>query len=347
MSVPDPQRAATPQPHGDGGRLQRTLDFSRGEKLWMLRAAVLPAFRCRSGRRVSAAVQRAVLRVMDDHARTNRSCILTEETIARESGYTKGTVVLAVQALETQCLLGKRKRSTQKGRAANEYTIRWENLREYCPADGFAKSAGQTSAKSALRAAKCDVRAAKYDVQTTDLTASYNRLLEPPPPTPSKAAAAPRDEWAEVEEALKAELSQWRTALEAVRASGCTPAEILAAVAWWRAHAPTAGWESPAGVLYTRLLNTKAGQSADEGWPPRSEAVERSRRDEFAALRTRIDSLGTDGVAELVAASGDAVLQANWTEWGQHDPEQFRNHAGIVPRLVEVYRARLRSEATT
>ena len=106
---------------------QQQLDFDRGSQLALLRDAQLPARTAKDGRGVSAAVQKAVLRVIDDHGRGSEAWI-GYETIAAESSHGVRTVKRAVEALIAASLLIAQPRRCPAGVVVNHYRIVWSEL---------------------------------------------------------------------------------------------------------------------------------------------------------------------------------------------------------------------------
>ena len=106
---------------------QQQLDFDRGSQLALLRDAVLPSRTAKDGRGVSAAAQRAVLRVIDDHGRGHEAW-LGFETIALESSHGVRTVKRAVEVLAAASLLIVQPRRCPAGVVCNHYRIVWSEL---------------------------------------------------------------------------------------------------------------------------------------------------------------------------------------------------------------------------
>lgn len=106
----------------------------------------------------------------------------------------------------------------------------------------------------------------------------------PPPP---KADA---DEWEEVRKAVvKFPIRFWRTAVDAARSAGCSPAQVRAIVA--EANRRRDDWDSPSGVLYQRLLHAHPSEGPGDGWPaPDAAAVARWRAAAEVSQRATIDA---------------------------------------------------------
>jgi hypothetical protein len=111
--------------HGRGELRQLVIDYDRGTQLAMLRDAELPALRG-----VSAVTAKAVLRIIDDHARRAGECWATQETIRQQIGARSiKTVKRAIAALVDLSLITCDRRSLHRGRmSCNHYKIVWSEL---------------------------------------------------------------------------------------------------------------------------------------------------------------------------------------------------------------------------
>lgn len=107
---------------------QREIDFDRASKLRMLERVALAVER---GRQTSAAATKAVLKVIDAHARDKPLAVLKIATIQVEAGHkTRSTTTRAIRELKRQCLLNVVPRRNGTGKRASEYRIVWSNLRD-------------------------------------------------------------------------------------------------------------------------------------------------------------------------------------------------------------------------
>ena len=111
-------------------------DLPRGEQLASLRKLKLTAHQCKSGK-VSGAVQKSVLKVIDDH-QGQRACFVSQETIAEETGYGLSTVRRAVAALVDRDLIT---RDRPNHWSPNHHRINWTEL---------ARQASPTSERSSV-----------------------------------------------------------------------------------------------------------------------------------------------------------------------------------------------------
>jgi DNA-binding MarR family transcriptional regulator len=98
-------------------------DLPRGEQLAALRKLKLQTHTCKSGK-VSGAVQKSVLKVIDDH-QGDRACFASQDTIAEETGYGVSTIRRAIAALISQDLITKERPNHW---SPNHHRINWTEL---------------------------------------------------------------------------------------------------------------------------------------------------------------------------------------------------------------------------
>jgi len=133
---------------------QTELPFARAEQLAIVRKAVLAAYGQAAKTRVSARIQKAVLRVLDDHGAPGRPCWLSYETIAAEAPCGVRTAKRAIDALRAQSLICTERRMTPAGVCCNHYTIVWSELAlRQTAADQSAANADQSAANADQSAA--------------------------------------------------------------------------------------------------------------------------------------------------------------------------------------------------
>lgn len=107
-------------------------DLPRGEQLAALRRLRLTA-QSTSGGKVSAAVQKSVLKAIDDH-QGQGDCFATQETIAAETGYGVSTIRRAIVALIDQDLITKERPNHW---SPNRHRLNWTAIHQL--ATGFSE----------------------------------------------------------------------------------------------------------------------------------------------------------------------------------------------------------------
>lgn len=113
--------------------MQKRIDFSRAEQLGILRRAEIPAVEItESGKQrlVRPSTIKLVLAKIDDHGQL---CWASLDTLARETGLSRISVVRAIAALEILSVLCISKREKRGGGFSNEYRIVWNDLGLLCP----------------------------------------------------------------------------------------------------------------------------------------------------------------------------------------------------------------------
>jgi len=168
---------------------QQQIDWTRAEQLGLLRDALVA-----TRRHVSGAVQKAVLRSIDDHGRGGEAW-LGYERIAAESGCSVRTAKRAVQALTDASLICVETRRSRGGTVCNHYRIVWSEvalLRRILAARPVPDRSAMVSERSAMVSERSAMvsRAECHGDTLTALEAPLKRT-EPPPQSPSAAGGWP------------------------------------------------------------------------------------------------------------------------------------------------------------
>lgn len=114
-----------------------------------------------------------------------------------------------------------------------------------------------------------------------------------------------QSEWSTLEREVRAcGVIAAAKAMGAARSRGVSPREIRDLVVWWQRD--QSRWDSPAGVLYARIMAAIPGDDPGIGWPPPSRAWEFRRR----GLTAGQASGGTPGSAHCFSAAREQEQRA-------------------------------------
>lgn len=173
-------------------------DLPRGEQLAALRRLKLSTHECLSGR-VSGAVQKAVLKAIDDHE-GSRASFASQKTIAAETGYGVSTVRRAIAALVDRDLITRDRPSHW---SPNHHRINWTELSR------LASECGELSTATSERPRVHRSTSEGSVVHLPEFTEAPPRVHHEPRNAHLIAQESPTtnrpDEWAEV----VAELFRW------------------------------------------------------------------------------------------------------------------------------------------
>ncbi len=100
-------------------------DYPIGERLTMLRNARLDTFTNSRGKTVSQAIQKSVLRQIQDHDGNGGGCFASQKTLADEVGCHERTIGLAIEALTARSLITTER---DKRTGTNRHRIVWGEL---------------------------------------------------------------------------------------------------------------------------------------------------------------------------------------------------------------------------
>jgi len=315
MTTPDPR--------------QTEFEFGRGEQLDILRRVRLVTRRGKDGITVSPKCQRAVLRVIDDHARPGRPAWISYGTIATESDYGVRTVKRAIEVLCDQSLLVLGKRRIGKT-LVNTYRVVWTEL--YLLTDQSAVPTDQSAVPTDQSAVPTDQSAVTTDQSAVTALKPSLTAQEPPPPTvPEPTTDAEEEEICESEKdgietvvaelrrdglataadtaaALLARVGTIDAAVEAIREARAIVAlpanrprlrSIPGAIAWYLSH----------GVWPTPLVSPAAQRAA-------AKAMMIDRPPDPARLRVSPNGR-VMATAEEIAAAKDMTVAAKRALGGQ------------------------------
>ncbi|TWT56496.1 helix-turn-helix domain-containing protein [Allorhodopirellula solitaria] len=264
-------------------------DLPRGEQLAALRRLKLSTHTCPSGR-VSGAVQKAVLKAIDDHE-GSRASFASQKTIAEETGYAVSTVRRGIAALVDRDLITRERPNHW---SPNHHRINWTEMQRITSDHDELSAAHGSTLDSSLR-------------HLPELTEASPRVHHEPRNAHLIAQESPTtnrpDEWG----AVVAEMFRWglKTAAQAVDS------------------ARERGWS----IEYVRELFLEAGGDRDpnrwepgqlSNWltgktPPPFDVFEVLRRDD---QRRRIQSDEAESIRASVTQSGQAEGAATWITAG-------------------------------
>ncbi len=175
---------------------QQQIDWTRAEQLGLLRDAIVSP-----RRQVSGAVQKAVLRSIDDHGRGGEAW-LGYERIAAEAGCSVRTAKRAVQALTDASLICVDTRRSASGVVCNHYRIVWSELAllrrilAHRPVPDRSAMVSDRSAMVSDRSAMVSDRSAMVSRPechhgTQTAPEAHQKRTEPPPQSPSAGGGWP------------------------------------------------------------------------------------------------------------------------------------------------------------
>jgi hypothetical protein len=169
-------------------------DLPRGEQLAALRKLKLDSYQCSSGK-VSGAVQKAILKVIDDHD-SGRGCFASQDTIADETGYGVSTVRRAITALVAQDLITKERPNHW---SPNHHRVNWTEVTRLA-SDSCEPSTAHSGSTESSHVPVREFTGAGPSVHSERRNAHRNENLNAPP-----IAQAETPQW----EAVAKELFNW------------------------------------------------------------------------------------------------------------------------------------------
>jgi len=307
--------------------MQRTLVFTREERLLLIEAAVLTA-------RVSPTLARRLKGLLMQLELTagKEGCFPGQELLAAKLGTTKRTIGKWVEQLRQLRILSTVQRSTWAGRRQLDYHVDWAQLRSFCTPEQL------TSIEEKLRSgpknfvARCEAGSSR-DAKPVRRPYSLNSFTE-------------EEAFLQlVQEVTACGVDQAVPAVNAALAGGCTVEQIRAAIAHYRTL--THSGVKP-GALYVKLKTMSPGEAANRRFPKadaspaalektapaanRQQALrlqlqelEQAEREAETAARDRenllqleaeyggeLDQLSRDQLGQLVEQTGSAGLQAEF-----------------------------------
>lgn len=348
--------------------MQRTLTFSRDERILLIAAAALPTSRVHSRR----------LKALLYHLETTsgrEGCFPAQETLAAKMGVTDRTIRNMIRLATELGLLT----TDRRGRRQLSYYVAWPALRQFCTAadlaaidDAVAVDDKGRKARALARTIRARNAAESPDIfsgvdENFPVTSGNHFRSEPEtisglpirdhfkPPTEAGGG-----EWESIEaETFAAGVDGAAKAIAAARAAGVSLEEIRAALAYFRGLAGV----GPA-ALFCKIARMRPGEPVDRRWP-RSEpsanpaawkrqAIEQSRRvddeqiaaaAEKAATKAAAATIG-EQIAELADDEKTALRERLFARLPFLRDRWRRNHAdGLVAEcLFDQFR---REEAAT
>ncbi|MEX1230751.1 MAG: hypothetical protein WEB58_10950 [Planctomycetaceae bacterium] len=169
----------------------------------------------------------------------------------------------------------------------------------------------------------------------TDKNGKNERNKEPPPPTSPPMDTQRDGGWGEVGSILStAGVSDWRAAIEAAKANGVKPAEVVALVDHFNENRS----KFDPGALHHRILNHISGGDVGTGWPtpkaispvgpkPFITPVKRAKpppSPEEIAAAERLDALSTE---ECITLAAGALTP------GSPGFKQYQKHGRSAPAI--------------
>lgn len=247
---------------------QQQIDFTRAEKLHLIRRARIPPatfYEGRQRRNVRPADLKGLLRAIDDFAGRNPRCWPTIQTLAQATGLSQRDVRRTLKGLQQHDLLAVEPR----GRT-NTYAIVWGELHRLCTPE----ECGPTiAAQGRATAAQIETTAAQNEPIVAQVGRQNREALKAPPPTPQTPApdpeaapgpdsgvggeslqaletkpapapaatpdtpAAPDPQWSRVEASLRENGVKFSGRLvRRAQLRGLTPADVADAIATYRAN---------------------------------------------------------------------------------------------------------------
>ena len=261
-----------------------------------------PAGWSQFGTGVSTSTMDAIL--FEVHLRTGRGleryCFAFDHEIASAIGKGKDQVNLATRLLRDlgfqQKTSQKRRRKTVRSIFANEYAAidEFVNGRAALPIGpnraATAKATVKVSRSSAATERDSCPTERENPVPPLDL---YPATFEHPSPPDEAGKSRSVEEWKEVEEELKKEIGDWRTAINAAIEHGVSASEVLGLIAHYRDH--PGAWLSP-GILWRRIQDHAPGDPTDKLWPtPQPKFLANQRQIEEASRPA--ESAAPDAIA--------------------------------------------------
>jgi hypothetical protein len=275
----------------------------RGRQLWLL-----------SKCRVGDAIQKLLLRTLDDHIRDGEAWGMSVADLAAECEVCLSTVYRKLDLLRSRGLITME--PVLRSKSDYRFTICWPNLSDLVPEAGKAVGGRKTLFAESESDSQTD------NHFRTERNAPYITAPKPPPPPPpareEPPAPAPDPEpepppaagWREVEvELIRYGVLDPATPLEAARLHGCTPEQVRNLVAFAARHPGRWG----GGGLRRRILCAVPGQDPEDlaHWPPSAPEWERRQRHTAHAERTRQESRRAVAQVQSVRSSRDD-LEARW-----------------------------------
>jgi len=257
--------------------MQRTLTFSRDERLLLIAAATLPTTRV-LGRRLKALLY---------HLETTsgrEGCFPGQETLAAKMGVTDRTIRNIVKLAEELGLLS----TDRRGRRQLTYFPNWSALRQFCTAADLAEIAAAAGVDDGGRRARNLMRSMRsrnesqpaeiFSGQTENFPVTTGNSFRSQPEIvsalpikdPLRPPEAGGGEWEALEaETFAAGVDHAPKAIAAARAAGVTVAEVRAVLAHFRGLAGV----GPA-ALFCKLARMRPGEEIGRRWPSAEKSID-------------------------------------------------------------------------
>lgn len=267
--------------------MQRTLTFSRDERLLLIAAAAIPTSKVHSRR----------LKALLYHLETSAGrdgCFPGQETLAAKMGVTDRTIRNLIKLATDLGLLA----TDRRGRRQLSYFPNWSALRQFCTAADLAEIAAAVAVDDSGRKARALARAMRsrgeadepelFSGQNENFPVTTGNHFRSQPETisalPIKEPLRPPEaggDWEILEkEIFAAGVDHAPKAIAAARSAGVSADEARAVLAYFRGLAGV----GPA-ALFCKLARMRPGEPIDRRWPN----VEKSIDPAAAKRQTLLD----------------------------------------------------------
>lgn len=278
--------------------MQRTLIFEREERLALVERATFPGVTCLLTLRL-----KGLLRQLE--VTTGRKgCFPSQTLLGEKMGVERRTVMRWVKRLRSLGLIVTDPRVLPaRGNSTLNYQVDWQALRGFCTPKQLHEIFTKLACKegdSGPAAPPENVTAAKKMRQrgvtrcdsavSHDVTASSSLKINRPSSAGARESDAAQTEAEAFLQLVKlvdgCGVDQAQPAVQAARAAGCTPAQIIAAIEHYRRLSSQG--VTP-GALYVKLSRMQPGESADRRFPKSKAQPAANRQQWLAAAAIGID----------------------------------------------------------
>ncbi|QDV75377.1 hypothetical protein [Botrimarina mediterranea] len=250
-------------------------------------------------------------------------------------GVDRSTVHRASKLAQELGLLIIEPRYSHGGRTANRWIVCWDVVEELAEASGQ----GSQSQDATVGVAHCDPpdrnlqQSESHDAsgwlsvcdsprrslqQGESHNATANKGLTSSLPLEESPPLSPANGWEEeVEVLLKLGVRQAQPAVQAAIAADCTIDDWRPHREFWHEHSDL--WDSPEGVLYSRLFSLRPGQAFDKGWPEPNDS-------KLKARKVRIEGLNYDRKKQA---------KKQWESYDRAKHLEILQEAGFSPTKAE------------